>query len=266
MEMPMDTGTVHVDKRDHVAWVTIDRPDSLNALGLDENRAFAQLWASFEADDDLWVAVLMGAGDRAFSVGADLKAVRSEEPPSGPRPSFGALTGLGGFDVPVTKPIIAAVHGYALGAGFELALSCDIILASETARFGMPEGRVGALSGAGVLHRLARQLPLKTAMALLLTGQQLSATDAHRLGLVSEVATDREGLVALAESWAADVQRCSPLYTRAVKQSVMSRLGWPLEIALSTRYPAIDAFGASEDAAEGRAAFRERRAPEWRGR
>ena len=166
----------------------------------------------------------------------------------------------------MTKPIIAAVHGYALGGGFELALATDIIVATASAQFGITEGLVGAISGAGAVHRASRQLPLKVAMSLILTGRRMDTQEALRLGLVSELAEDREQLMVLAEKWANDILRCSPLFTRAVKAAVTAGLGWPLDVALETRYELIDQMSRSQDSREGGAAFRERRAPHWIGR
>ena len=257
------------ERRGHVTWLTLNRPEKLNAIDQKTNRELFRAWEAFEADDQAWVAVITGAGTRAFSAGADMRAPRTSPEdesgvPSTPVGMGGGLAGIGGRRANVTKPVIAAVNGYCLGAAFELALACDLIVASDNAVFGFPEGRVNL--GTGVAHRAPRQLPLKVAMSLFLTGRHMGVEEALRLGLVSASADSHDELMALADKWANDVLQNSPLYTRAVKQAVMSRLGYPLDVAIDTRFPLAEQARASRDAAEGVAAFRERRSPQWTGR
>src|SRR5215207_9894374 len=162
------------EKRDHLAFITINRPEVMNALHPPASEELSAIWDAFATDPDLWVAILTGAGDRAFSAGNDLKYTAAHaNQPTGPRPplkgGFGGITAR--FDL--FKPIIAAGNGWAMGGGCEMALACDIIIAAEHARFGLPEPRVGLIAGAGGVHRLPRQLPLKIAMGMMLTGKQI---------------------------------------------------------------------------------------------
>jgi enoyl-CoA hydratase/carnithine racemase len=210
------------EKKGHIASVTINRPEVMNALHADANIELSEVFTDFKEDDNTWIAILTGAGERAFSAGNDLKATavataRGESMAARAatdRPVyFGGVVGL-----QCNKPIIAAVNGVAAGGGFEIALACDLIIAAEHARFALPEPRVGLVAGAGGMHRLPQQLPLKLAMGLLLTGKWLSAQDAARYGLVNEV-VPAEQLMATAERWASEILECSPLSVRLTKES-----------------------------------------------
>jgi enoyl-CoA hydratase/carnithine racemase len=218
----------------------------------------------FAADDSQWVAIVTGAGERAFSAGNDLKhqaaGGKRGTPPSG----FAGLTSR--FDL--TKPLIAAVNGVAMGGGFEIALACDLIIASESAVFALPEPRVGLAALAGGVHRLPRQIGLKRAMGMILTGRRVSAREGLELGFVNEVVAPGE-LMAAARRWAALIAECSPMSLRASKQAVLTGLDEPtLEAAIKAqnRYPAVAALYSSEDFVEGPIAFSERRPPQWKGR
>jgi dehydration protein DpgD len=185
------TETVRYEKHSGIAYITLNRPAVLNALNLQMHHELGEVWDDFERDDGLSVAVLTGAGEKAFSVGQDLKELdarlQSGEPPS----SFGSQGKPGAprlterFEL--TKPVIARVNGYALGGGFELALACDVIVASVQTTFGLPEARLGLIAGAGGVFRLTRQIPLRVAIGHLITGRRLSASRAYELGLVNEV-------------------------------------------------------------------------------
>src|SRR5262245_56088831 len=168
--------------------VTINRPEVLNALHPMANAELSDAFDEFAADPELWVALITGAGDKAFSAGNDLKyhaglRAKTGDRPRSPAKGFGGLTNRHDLD----KPVIAAVNGVAMGGGFEIALACDIIIASEHARFALPEPRVGLAAGAGGMQRLARQIPLKQAMGMMLTGRHVSAQEGFQLGLVNEV-------------------------------------------------------------------------------
>jgi crotonobetainyl-CoA hydratase len=173
------------EKEGRIAVVTINRPDRMNALHPPANLELHEIWNDFERDQDIWVGILTGAGDKAFSAGNDLRFTAEH----GRDMVRAAETGFGGLTKRTTcvKPIIAAVNGYALGGGFEMALACDIIIAAEEARVGLPEVRVGLMAGAGGVHRLPRMIPEKIAMGYLLTGRHMTAQEAHRLGVVNEV-------------------------------------------------------------------------------
>jgi len=252
-----------VERDGRVLVVTIDRPEVMNALHPPANRELGEAFDAFAADPELWVAILTGAGERAFSAGNDLKfqassGGRLEIPPAG----FGGLTSR--FDL--AKPVIAAVNGVALGGGFEIALACDLIVASETASFGLPEPRVGLAALAGGLHRLPRQIPQKQAMGMLLTGRRLSAREAFALGLVNEVVPGAE-LLPAARRWADAILACSPISVRTSKQVVAQGLRFAsLEEAMSQRYDTIRELVLSEDFQEGPRAFAEKRKPRWKGR
>jgi enoyl-CoA hydratase/carnithine racemase len=165
------------------------------------------------------------------------------------------------FDI--TKPIIAAVNGFALGGGCEIALACDIIVAAEHARLGLPEPRVGLMAGAGGVHRLPRHIPLKIAMGMILTGKHLSAAEAHRWGLVNEVVPLKD-LMATAERWAGEIMECSPVSIQASKESAMSGLGMSLEEASTHSFPGTAKLWKSKDAIEGPLAFAQKRKPQWK--
>ena len=177
------------EKRGHIAYVTINRPEVLNSLHAAAGAELSEIWDDFTEDADAWIAILTGEG-RAFCAGNDLKATAAASRGQAAATQRNrANTGFGGitnrFDL--FKPVIAAVNGYAMGGGFEMALASDIIIAAEEARFGLPEPRVGLIAGAGGVHRLPRQIPLKTAMGMMLTAKPIDAQEAYRLGLVNEV-------------------------------------------------------------------------------
>jgi enoyl-CoA hydratase/carnithine racemase len=266
------------EKREHIAYVTINRPDVMNALHGPAGAEMGRVWADFRDDPDSWVAIVTGAGDRAFSAGMDLRARAAANaataageapPPSTPLPNTGANPGFGGLTNPrnnnIWKPIIAAVNGYALGGGLELAMACDIIIAADHAQLGLPEPKRGIIAGAGGVHRLPRQIPLKIAMGYMLTGRHMSAQDAHRWGLVNEVVPLAE-LIPTAERWAREIMECAPLSVQATKQSAMQGLELSLEQAYNGSYEAVQRMMASEDSKEGPRAFAERRKPVWTGR
>ncbi|WP_371495114.1 enoyl-CoA hydratase-related protein [Kitasatospora sp. NBC_00374] len=260
---------VRYEKRDRVAYVTLDRPAVLNAMDLRMHRELADVWDDIEADEDVWVAVLTGAGDRAFSVGQDLRE-RARLDGEGTRPTTFGSRGLPGWPrlterFTLAKPVVARVDGYALGGGFELALACDLVIASDRSVFALPEARLGLVPGAGGAFRLARQIPLKTALGHLLTGRELTAARAGELGLVNEVVPP-EHLDACVAGWVDDLLRSAPLSVRAIKESVLRSLDLPLEQAFATRYVWEERRMSSEDAREGPRAFAERRPPNWRGR
>jgi dehydration protein DpgD len=264
-----DGPRVRYEKADGVARVTIDRPAVLNAMDLRTHEELAAAWNDFEADDEMRVAVLTGAGDRAFSVGQDLHE-RARLNVAGPAPTTFGSRGQPGwprlterFDL--SKPVLARVDGYALGGGFELALACDMIIASDRSVFGLPEVRLGLVPGAGGAFRLARQLPLKLAMGYLLTGRRMTAAAALASGLVNEV-VPADRLDACVAEWTADLVRAAPLSVRAIKESVLRSLDMPLPEAFTSPFAWEQRRMHSEDAVEGPRAFAEKREPRWRGR
>ena len=257
--------TVRLAIENHVAWVTIDRPQVMNALDEASTAALEDIWQRIESDRDVRVVVLTGAGDRAFCTGADMRAdggktglaYWASAHPSG----FGALSLRTTLDVPV----IARVNGHALGGGLEMMLGCDIAVAVDTATFGLPEPRVGRLPLDGGMVLLQRQIGYRAAMGMLLTGKRVSAPAALSFGLVNEVVS-RDGLDAAVGRWLDDILACAPLSVRAIKQSVRRTAHLTAQEARATRLPAVVACLDSADGDEGVLAFREKRAPVWRGR
>ncbi|WP_251702019.1 enoyl-CoA hydratase-related protein [Metapseudomonas boanensis] len=254
-----------VERRDHITVVTIDRPEQMNALHRDANAELAQIFDDFARDPEQWVAIITGAGERAFSSGNDLKYTASVmargERVEVPVTGFAGLTAR--FDL--NKPVIAAVNGVAMGGGFEIALACDLIVASENASFALPEPKVGLAALAGGLLRLPEQVGLKQAMGMILTGRTVKADEALALGLVNQVVAPAE-LLDAALHWAEQIVACSPMSIRASKEAVRCGLEEPsLEQAYQAQggYPATRALFRSADVLEGPRAFAEKRKPRW---
>jgi enoyl-CoA hydratase/carnithine racemase len=251
------------EKKGRIAVVTVNRPQRMNALHPPANFELDAIWNDFERDPEVWVGILTGTGDKAFSAGNDLRftAEHGRDMIRMADSGFGGLTNR----TQCWKPIIAAVNGYALGGGLELAMACDIIVASDTARFGLPEVTRGIIAGAGGIHRLPRQIPLKIAMGHMLTGKPMTAEEAHHWGLVNEV-VPADQLMETAKRWAQEICEAAPLSVRATKQAALLGLDMSLEEAYNTRFPAQEAMQGSEDSREGPRAFAERRKPVWQGR
>ena len=251
-----------VEKAGRVTIVTINRPERHNALNAAAQVELDHAFNAFEADDEQWVAILTGAGPKAFCAGHDLMSPMplssTDLPPSG----FGGITSR----LELTKPVIAAVNGIAMGGGFEIALACDIIVAAKNASFALPEVKVGLAALGGGILRLPREIGLKRAMGLMLTGRRLTAAEGLSLGFVNEVV--ESDALAGAKRWAEEILACSPMSVRATKQTALQGLGEPLATALEAQwaYPAVRRMLESEDAAEGPAAFAAKRAPEWKGK
>lgn len=247
--------------------VTIDRPDQMNALHPAANAELAEAFDDFAADPAQWVAILTGAGDRAFCAGNDLKytawAMAKGHSIAPPTTGFAGLTAR--FDL--DKPVIAAVNGLAMGGGFEIALACDVIIASEDAVFALPEPRVGLAALAGGLLRLPREIGMKRAMDMILTGRRLTAREGLELGFVNRVVPAGEVMEA-AQAYARDILACSPMSIRASKQIVrrgMEEESLEAAYQAQLRYPATRALFRSADSREGPLAFAQKRPPRWRG-
>ena len=245
-----------------VLTVTINRPEVMNALHPPANLEMSEVFDEFERDPELWVAILTGAGDRAFSAGNDLKyTARGGDRSMMPKTGFGGLTSR----FKNAKPVIAAVNGIAMGGGFEIALACDLIIASENAIFALPEPRGGLAALAGGLHRLPRQIGLKQAMGMILTGKRVDAHEAVRLGIANEVVA-RDQLMKTARRWADEILECAPLSVRASKQSILDGLNFAsVEEAMAAHYDEVHGMIRSQDFIEGPRAFAEKRKPNWTG-
>ena len=245
--------------------VTLDRPKA-NAIDLATSRMMGETFKAFRDDPDARVAIVTGAGDRFFSAGWDLKAAAAGDPVDG---DYG-IGGFGGIqELPdLNKPLIAAVNGIAVGGGFELALSCDLILASATARFGLPEIRAGTVADAASI-KLPKRMPYHVAMELLLTGRFMDAAEAQRWGVVNEV-LEPDALLDRAWELARLLADGPPLVYAATKEVVREAENLQAQDALSRvmkrQFPTVDRLYSSEDVKEGARAFAEKRAPSWKGR
>jgi enoyl-CoA hydratase/carnithine racemase len=247
-----------------VTTITLNRPEVLNAVNHAMHHELQAAFDAFAADEGQHVCIVTGAGKKAFCAGSDLKAAIADGHRDFPKKGYAGL--IERFDCP--KPIIAAVNGLALGGGFEIALACDIIIASETASFGLPEPLVGAVALGGGLHRLARQIGLKQAMGMILTSARVSASEGHRMGFVNEVVAP-EALEAATQRWCDAILRASPMSIRASKECVRQGLAeFDVEAAMAAQssYPAFIQWRDSADAKEGPRAFAQKRAPVWTGR
>lgn len=259
----MDLSYVKYEKKGHLACVTFNRPEVMNAMHPPCHLEMDQVWDDFVEDDNAWVAILTGAGDKAFSAGNDLKWTAAHDRDSMPR-SKGGFAGLTArFDI--TKPIIAAVNGFALGGGCEIVLACDIIIVADHARLGLPEPTVGLIAGAGGVHRLPRQIPYRIAMGMMLTGKHITAQEAYRWGLVNEVVPLKD-LMPAAERWAAEIMACAPLSVRLTKEAAIGGLAMPVRDAMTHSFSLTERWRRADDTKEGPRAFAEKRKPNWKGK
>jgi enoyl-CoA hydratase len=253
------TGDVNVEQSGSVLLITIDRPAQRNAMTLAGAQLIADALDRLDTQSDLAVGVLTGAGG-TFCAGMDLKGFLAGERPTIPGRGFGGLT-----QAPPSKPLIAAVEGYALAGGFELVLACDLVVAGQSAKFGLPEVRRGLVARAGGLLRLPDRLPRAVAMELALTGDFLDAGRAFTLGLVNRISADGAALDE-ALGLAAAIAANAPLAVAASKQVIVRSRDWPPAERDARQAELTDPVFASQDASEGATAFAEKRAPVWTGR
>ena len=249
-----------MQQEDKLLIVTLDRPDVLNSLNAPACFELDEIFNDFERDSTLWVAILTGAGDRAFCAGHDLAdAPDAPMPPSG----WGGLAERPGR----TKPLIAAVNGLAMGGGFEIALACDIVIADSVSTFAMSEPRVGAVALGGGAQRLALRVPWAIAMGMLLTGRRFDAAEAHRWGLVTELAAPGQTMQ-VARRWVEEILKCAPLAVQLTRGLALEALEGPelSELIRRRRLEGAARLLATEDTKEGIRAFLEKRKPVWRGR
>ncbi len=264
------TASVEYEKRDRIAIITLNRPEVHNAIDFDLSRELIEAWVAFRDDPDLWVAIVTGAGERAFSAGADLRSLgefyrsmttwqrrhRAETQP-----------GLGGLtrNLKVWKPIIAAVNGYCFGGGLELALACDIRIASENAQFGLTETSWGIIPGVGGTQRLPRLVPLGIALEMIFTAKRIDVQEAFRIGLINKVVSLDE-LMNTALEMANRICTNAPLAVQTAKMAVYKGLDLPLADGLQLENTLGEPLRQTEDVQEGIAAFAEKRKPQYKGK
>jgi len=243
---------------------TINRPESLNAINVQAARELHDALADFRDDSELWAGIITGAGEKAFCAGADIKDMLpflKEILPANPWRM--PATNMRGLEI--WKPLIAAINGLALGGGLELALACDIRIASEKARFGLPEVTLGLIPGWGGTQRLPRLVPACKAAELLFTGKLIDAQEAYRIGLVNTVVPP-EAVLSTAKEWAQQICQAGPLAVRAAKQAMMRGLNMTLEDGLKLENDLEGYVMSTEDFAEGTKAFTEKRKPDFKAK
>lgn len=261
----MSYETVLYERCGHIALITINRPEAMNSVNAQLSREMGAAIEDFVRDTDLWTAVITGAGEKSFCAGADLKELAAGRSVIPEETAHWGFAGIVQHFVP--KPIIAAVNGFALGGGTEIAIACDLIVASEHASFGLPEVKRGIIAGAGGLLRLPRQIPLKVALETVFTGEPLSALDALRWGLINKV-VPHDQVVKAAMDLATKICENSPVSVRTSKEIIYRGLDVPLDYppdawAINAKY--LEIVLASEDFKEGPKAFAEKRKPKWVG-
>ncbi len=252
------------EKKNHIAVLTMNRPEAMNAMNAPMRKEMGDAFTDFRDDNDSWVLIITGAGDRAFSAGMDLKEMAARL--AGGQSEVGDESrpaSLMEGNIEIWKPIIAAINGVAVGGGLETALACDIRIAAEGARMGMAEPKRGIIPGGGGMARLPRLVHRGMAMEILLTGDLITSQEAYRIGLVNQVVPGPE-LMPAAYRMAERIIECAPLAVQAIKETVIKNLDMPLKEALPARFGVN--VSATEDAREGTAAFAEKRPPVWKGR
>ncbi|MDZ7761705.1 MAG: enoyl-CoA hydratase-related protein [Desulfovermiculus sp.] len=251
-------------KEEYIVYITMNRPDVMNAINPQLSIEIDDAINHFCGDLQARVCIITGIGDKAFSVGNDLKyqakygAEHTFQEFAKCKGGFGGIT----FRFDCYKPIIAAVNGLAVGGGFEMALACDLIIASDSASFSLPEPRVGMTPSAGGLHRLSRHIPYHLAMELVLSSKKISAYEALNMGIINQVVSGKD-LMDVAKSWSHEICKASPLALRSCKESIIKGSGLPLDIALATVLPEEKRLRCSADMIEGPKAFAEKRVPIW---
>ena len=262
--MALSTNTVLYETRNQIAYITLNRPESLNALDRELGVGLREAMDEFRDDPDLYVAILIGSGGRAFSAGMDLKERASldaagdmvKSPIRGRHEASFADRG-------VFKPIIAAIDGYCVAGGLELSLKCDIRVATRQSQFGLPEPRWSIFPGHAV-HNISRMIPLGEALNLMLTGTRIDSDRAYQIGLIQHLVEDRPQLLAKCDEIAEEIKLCGPLAIQGIKRIVYGGKDQPVEYSVRLGAPIMESVQASEDAIEGPRAFSEKRRPVWK--
>ncbi len=256
------TDTIIYEKKGHIAYFTINRPEAMNAFNFATIQAFSEATIKFRDDDEAWVAIITGAGDKAFSAGFDLKELI---PGQDKLPSPGGGPPLIQRGLYIWKPFIAAINGVAMGGGLELALACDLRIAAETATLSVPEVKWNLIPGWGGTQRLPRMIPMAKAAEMLLTGDRIDANEAYRLGIVNKVVPAAE-LMDAAEAMANKIAKNGPLAVRAAKEAMIRGTSMTLDEGMQLELDLVESLLDTEDAKEGPKAFAEKRKPEFKGR
>jgi len=254
---------INYAKEGRIAIFTINRPEVLNSINVEAIQELHDAMVTFRDDTELWVGIITGAGDRAFCAGADinnmlpyLKSIRG-------KPWLFPATPFRGLEL--YKPLIAAINGMALGGGLEIALSCDLRIASEKARFGNPEVNLGLMPGWGATQRLPRVVPWAKAAEILLLGKPIDAQEAFRIGLVNKVVPP-DKVMPTAKEWAQNLCQVAPLAVRAAKEAMLRGYSMPLDDGLRLEGALFDYLLGTEDYTEGSAAFNEKRKPDFKAK
>ncbi len=254
---------VDFKKEGHVAYITLNRPEAMNALDPESLEQLKQIWTEVREDHEIRVSVITGAGEKSFCTGTDMK----KAPP--PTECMAATYLKEGIPIipymKMWKPIIAAINGYAVGGGLEIALACDIRIASKKAKFGLTEVKVASLAGLNGTQMLTRAVPLAVAMKMLLTGEIIDAQEAYRVGLISDL-VEPEELLPLAKKYAERIAANAPLSVKAAKQAALLGLDMPLEHAITFGHLMWGILRDTEDRKEGFKAFAEKRQPQYKGK
>jgi len=257
-----------VEKKEHITIIRLNRPEVRNAINPYVSLELEDVFQEFENDSNAWIAIITGVGDKAFSAGFDLKWAATtsieEQREAFSNLKYKAVTGGLTFNPNITKPVIAAVNGFAFGGGFELALGGDLIIAAEHALFSLPEPLVGRVPTEGGVHRLVRQIPYRLAMEILFTYRRITAQEGVELGFVNNV-VPLDQLMLEAEKMANVIMQGSPLAIRAIKQMANDGLEMTMRKAFTTIFPLYGKFSQSHDFIEGPKAFSEKRKPVWKG-
>jgi enoyl-CoA hydratase/carnithine racemase len=258
------------EKKDHLAMLTMNRPETMNAMNATMRQEMGEALQDFKDDNDSWVLIITGAGDKAFSAGVDLKEM-ADRLAGGPPPAGGEsppqrtppLPNLLSANTDIWKPIIAAINGVAIGGGLELALTCDVRIVAEGARLGLMEPKRGITPGGKGTVRLPLLVPMGIALEMLLSGDLVTAEEAYRVGLANQIVPVTD-LMTAAKTMAQRFMDCAPLALQSIKETVYRTSGMPLDEALKARFGTN--VNDTEDAREGTAAFVQKRKPVWKGK
>lgn len=256
---------LNVTVEDRIATAVLNRPEAMNSLDVTMRKDIVEFWDRVRKDDSIWVVVITGAGEKAFCAGADLKRAVPTDESFAQQMFANPVPASTAAHMETDKPIIAAINGYAMGGGMEIALASDIRIASENAQFALSEARVGSIPGSGGTQRLPRAIGMSDAMLMLLTGDRISAQEAYRNGLVSKVVPFAD-LMPTAYEIARKIASNAPLSVRAIKRLVKRGMDMPLSHAAELERYAFGLLFQSEDRIEGRKAFTQKRKPNYKGR